>query len=113
MPDFVQNFFVYLLIMAGVTYLVRMLPLVLVKKKITNRFVRSFLYYIPYSVLSVMTVPAIFFATENVLSASVGCLIAVALSLCNRSLITVAACSATGVLVCEIFIEYLLPICAF
>ena len=53
-----ENFFIYLLVMAGVTYLVRMLPMVLVKKKITNTFIRSFLYYVPYAVLSVMTVPA-------------------------------------------------------
>ena len=57
MPEFVPNFFLYLLIMAGVTYLVRMLPLVLCRRKIENKFIRSFLYYIPYAVLSVMTVP--------------------------------------------------------
>ena len=46
--------------MAGGTYLIRMLPLVLIKKKLKNRFFKSFLYYIPYAVLSVMTIPAIF-----------------------------------------------------
>ena len=55
-----DGFFVYILVMAGITYLIRMLPMVLIKKKITNRFVLSFLHYIPYTVLSVMTVPAIF-----------------------------------------------------
>ena len=68
MPEFVENFFVYLLVSAGVTYLIRMLPLVLVRKKITNRFVRSFLYYVPYSVLSVMTVPAIFLSTTTMVA---------------------------------------------
>ncbi|MBO5411276.1 MAG: AzlD domain-containing protein, partial [Clostridia bacterium] len=54
-----SNFGIYLLVCAGVTYLVRMLPMVLVKKEIKNRFILSFLYYMPYAVLSVMTVPAI------------------------------------------------------
>ena len=65
-----SNFYVYLLVMAGVTYLIRMLPLVLLKKKITNRFLLSFLYYIPYAVLAVMTVPAIFSATANPIAAA-------------------------------------------
>lgn len=59
MNNYIQ-FFSGLAVMAGVTYLVRMLPLVLVKKKIENRFINSFLYYVPYAVLAVMTVPAIF-----------------------------------------------------
>ena len=70
MPDL--QFFIYLAVTAGVTYLVRALPLVLVKGKIKNRFVLSFLHYIPYAVLSVMTVPAIFSATENPVGAAVG-----------------------------------------
>lgn len=102
MFDFVPNFFLYLLIMAGVTYLVRMLPLVLVRRKITNRFVRSFLYYIPYSVLSVMTVPAIFYSTGNIISALVGSAIAVVLAYKKKSLIVVAAFAALAVLVTEL-----------
>ena len=66
------SFYVYLAVAAGVTYAVRMLPLVLLKKKITNRFVLSFLYYIPYAVLTVMTIPAIFYATGNLTTAIVG-----------------------------------------
>jgi len=57
-----NNFFLYLAVMAGVTYLIRMLPLVLMRRKLQNRFLLSFLYYIPYAVLSVMTIPAIFYA---------------------------------------------------
>ena len=64
--------FVCLAVMAGVTYLVRMLPLVLVKKKIQNRFLLSFLYYIPYAVLSVMTIPAIFAVIFTYFSARSG-----------------------------------------
>ena len=101
MLDFVPNFFFYLLVMAGVTYLVRMLPLVLVRKKIENRFIRSFLYYVPYSVLSVMTFPSIFFSTGNVLSAVIGTAVAVFLAYRKKSLIVVAALAAGAVLVCE------------
>ena len=98
------NFFLYLLTAAGVTYLIRMLPLVLVKKKIQNRFLLSFLYYIPYAVLSVMTIPAIFYATEHTLTAVAG--FAVALLLANRqkSLVTVAAFSCAAVLICELLL---------
>lgn len=97
-----NNFFVYLIVMAGVTYLIRMLPLVLVKKKITNRFVVSFLHYVPYAVLSVMTVPAIFYATGNVVTAAVGFVVALLLSYLEKSLVTVAAFSCLAVLVSEI-----------
>ena len=75
-----NNFFLYILTMAGVTYLIRMLPLVLVKKKIKNKYVVSFLHYLPYAVLSVMTVPAVFFATDNVISAVVGFAVALFLA---------------------------------
>ena len=67
-----HNYWIYLLIMFAVTYLVRVLPLVVFRKKITNRFVRSFLAYIPYAVLAAMTFPAILFATDSVISAAVG-----------------------------------------
>ena len=56
-----KNYYVYLLVMSLVTYLIRMIPFVLVKKKIKNRFLLSFLYYVPYAVLSVMTITAIFY----------------------------------------------------
>lgn len=107
MFDFVKDFFVYLLIMAGVTYLVRMLPYVLVRGKIKNRFIRSFLYYIPYSVLTVMTVPAIFFSTGNIISAAVGTAVALLLSYFKRSLLTVAASASAAVLLTELAMTYL------
>ncbi|MBQ6894778.1 MAG: AzlD domain-containing protein [Clostridia bacterium] len=100
-------FWLYLLTMAGVTYLIRMLPLVLIKKKIQNRFVLSFLYYIPYAVLSVMTIPAIFYSTSYAISAIAGFVVAVVLSLKNKSLLTVAASSCGVVLVAELIIKYI------
>ena len=105
MFEFVQDFFLYLLIMAGVTYLVRMLPFVLMRGKIKSRFVRSFLYYVPYSVLSVMTVPAIFYSTGSLISAIIGTGVAVILSYFGRSLLTVAASASGAVLLCEIILD--------
>lgn len=106
MPDFL-NFLPYLLVCAGVTYLVRMLPLVLVKRKITNRFICSFLYYVPYAVLGVMTLPGIFYATASVWSAVAGCLVAVVLAFFERSLLTVAASACLTVFLTELLMQAL------
>ena len=102
MLDFVENFFIYLLIMAGVTYLIRALPLLLVRRKITNRFIRSFLYYVPYAVLSAMTFPAILYSTGNMISAAVGAAVALALAYFKRSLLTVAASASFAVFLTEL-----------
>ena len=91
----------YLAVMAGVTYLIRLLPMLLIKRKIKNRYIRSFLKYLPYSVLSVMTVPAVFFSTSSVYSAVPAFIIAVVLSFFDRKLITVAAFSCLSVFVIE------------
>ena len=108
MFEFVPNFFIYLLVMAAVTYLVRMLPLVLVRRKIKSRFIRSFLYYVPYTVLTAMTIPAIFFSTGSVITAAVGTLTAVTLAYMRKSLVTVAACAAGAVLVSEVVLMLIL-----
>ena len=103
----IVKFFLYLLVMAGVTYLVRMLPLVFFRKKIESRFVRSFLYYIPYTVLSVMTFPAIFYSTGSFWSALAGTLVGILLAFFGRGLLTVAAGSSLSVLIAEIIIKYM------
>ncbi len=103
MPDF--RFFAYLLVTAGVTYLVRMVPLVLVKRKIKNRFLLSFLYYIPYAVLSVMTVPAIFYATESTASAIFGFLAALFTAYLEKSLLFVAASACGAVFITELILH--------
>lgn len=90
-------------VMAVVTYLVRMLPLLLIKKKIENRFLQSFLHYIPFAVLAAMVIPDIFYSTANVWSALAGLLTAVILALCNRKLLTVAVFSCVAVFVAERF----------
>lgn len=97
--------YAYIFVMAGVTYLIRMLPLTLIQKKITNVYLRSFLYYIPYACLTVMTFPAILYATESVISAMAGFLTAILLALKKKSLVTVALFSCTAVFVAERLIE--------
>ena len=100
-------FWMYLFVMAGVTYLIRLLPLLLVKKTITNRLLISFLYSIPYAVLAVMTIPAVFQATDARLSAAVGFVVAVMIAYCEKSLLTVAACSCAAVFAVECLMKYL------
>ena len=90
-------------VMALVTYLVRVLPMVIFRKKITNVRVRSFLYYVPYAVLSAMTFPAIFESTGTLLSAIAGCGVAVLLAYFNKGLLTVAVGAAAAVFVVQIF----------
>ena len=97
-----MKFLIYLIVAAGTTYLVRMLPLVLMKGKITNRFLLSFLHYIPYAVLSVMTIPAIFSATGDLRTAAAGFVVAMVLAWKGRSLLTVAAAACAAVLLTEL-----------
>ena len=88
-----------ILVMAGVTYLIRMIPMVFFRKKIKSRYLLSFLYYIPYAVLSAMTFPHIFNATGNVWSALVGTVVAIVASICKLSLIIVAVLACLAVLI--------------
>jgi branched-subunit amino acid transport protein len=93
--------YVYILIMALVTYLIRVIPLTVFRKKIENRYVKSFLYYVPYTCLTAMTFPAILYATENIWSALAGVVVAVILAFRNKSLVTVAAFACLAVFVVE------------
>ena len=90
-----MEYWIYLAIMAVSTYLIRSVPFALMRKKITNPFVRSFLYYIPYAVLTAMTFPAVLFAAGNVVAAAAGLVIAVLFAIKDKGLTTVAvaACS--------------------
>ncbi len=90
----------YIIVMAGVTYLIRMLPFAFFTKKIRSVTLRSFLYYIPYAVLAAMTIPAIFYSTGNFITAAVGTVVALALAYFRLPLIVVAlaaSLSAFGV----------------
>jgi branched-subunit amino acid transport protein len=102
------EFALYLLVMAGTTYLIRMIPMVLLRKKIKNKFLLSFLYYVPYAVLSAMVIPAIFYASDNVIAAAVGFVVAVVASLFDRGLVTVATLSCVSVFITELIMKYLL-----
>lgn len=89
-----MSIIIYIAVMAGVTYLIRMIPFTLFKKKITSRFFCSFLYYVPYAVLSAMTIPAIFYSTGNIITAAIGTIVAVTLAYFNYPLIVVALAAA-------------------
>lgn len=93
--------YLFIFVMALVTYLIRMLPLTLFRGKIQNRFMKSFLYYVPYTCLMAMTFPAVFYATENVLAAVAGVAVAVALALRKKGLMTVALAASIVVFVVE------------
>ena len=98
-------FLPYLLVMALATYLIRAVPLVAINKKIENKFIVSFLHYMPYAVLSVMTVPAVFYATSHTASAVAGVIVALILAFFKRGLLTVAAGASAGVLIVEIIMS--------
>ena len=91
------NICIYILVMACVTYLIRMLPLTFFRKKINSRFIRSMLYYLPYAVLSAMVLPSVFYSTGSVITAAVGFAVALVLALMRRSLLTVALGASAAV----------------
>lgn len=95
---------VYIAVMAITTYLIRAIPFAAVRGKIKSRFLNSVLYYIPYAVLSAMTFPAIFFATGDVVSSSVGTVIALILAYFNLPLIVVALASSAGAFITPLVI---------
>ena len=94
--------YLYILVMASVTYLIRMLPLTLIRRRFASPFLKSFLFYMPYVTLSVMTFPAILSETGSVLSALVGFAVMILLSFRTRSLILVAACACAAVFLTEL-----------
>lgn len=99
-----NNTYIYIAIMAAVTYLIRVLPLTLIRKKIKNRILRSFLYYVPYVTLAVMTFPAILHATESIYSGLAALLVGIALAYFGVSLFGVAVFSCLVVFILELFI---------
>ena len=96
----IPKMFLMIIAMAGITYLIRMLPLVFFTKKIRSRYILSVLFYIPYAVLSAMTFPFIVYSTGSVYTALVGTAVAVILALFKRSLLTVAVCACLSVYLC-------------
>lgn len=94
----------YIAVMAVVTYLIRVIPFTVFRKKIKSRFLKSFLYYIPYAVLSAMTIPAIFYSTGNIATAAVGTVIAAVLAYFDLPLIVVALAASAGALILSLII---------
>ncbi len=96
--------YAYILLMAIVTYLIRALPLTLIRKEIKSRFIKSFLYYVPYATLAAMTFPAILHATDYVVSSIVGFAVALVLAFYKKSLLTVAGAACVVAFVVELFL---------
>ncbi len=99
-----MNIYIYIAVMALVTYLVRMLPLTLIRKEIKNIYIKSFLYYVPFVTLSVMTFPAIIEDTTCVWSGIVGFIVAVILAYFGRSLFQVSIFACLAVFATELFL---------
>ena len=99
-----HNPYIYIFIMAGVTFLIRVLPLTVVKKQFTNKFVKSFLYYVPYVTLAVMTFPAIVESTQQPIAGVAALLLGIAAAWYGASLFQVAAGCCAVVFVLEFFI---------
>lgn len=94
-------------VMALVTYVPRVLPLVLFRKKIENRFIRSFLAYVPYAVLAAMTLPDVFFSSSYILSAVLGFIAAALLAYMEKGLLTVAVGATLTVFIAEYIMRFI------
>ena len=100
-----SRLYLYIILMAVVTYLIRALPLTLIRKEIKSKFIKSFLYYVPYATLAAMTFPAILNATDYVISSVIGFVVALILAFNRKSLLTVAAFSCTAAFIAELFLH--------
>ena len=99
-----MSIIIHIAVMAGVTYLIRMIPFTAFQKQIKSRFIKSILYYLPYAVLAAMTVPAIFYSTGNLKSAVVGTVVAVVVAFFEKPLLIVALAAAASGLITDLII---------
>jgi len=99
-----HNIWIYILVSAGVSYLIRSTPLLLIRREITNKTIRSFLYYVPYATLAVMTFPAIVEATQSTWSGIAALVIGILLAWFGGSLFQVAVSICVVVFVAELFL---------
>ncbi len=97
-----NQFFIYLLILALSTYLIRAIPFSLISKKINNRFINSFLCYIPYTVLASMTFPAALYVTGSILSAAVGLAVSLVVALKCKSITLIALIACVSALIVDL-----------
>ena len=96
-----NNVYSGLIVMALVTYMIRVIPMVAVKGKLKSRFIQSFLYYMPYAVLGAMTFPGILYSSGNILASAVGGVFALFLAYNNQSMMKVALGSILAVYICQ------------
>ena len=99
-----HSIYLYILIMFGVTYAIRVLPVTLIQRQITNRWIRSFLYYVPYVTLTVMTFPAILESTQSPVSGLLALIAGVAAAYRSGNLFRVALSCCAVVLLSELFL---------
>ena len=99
-----RNINLYILVMFAVTYLVRALPITLIRRKIRSPFLQSFLYYVPYVTLAVMTFPAIIEATQSLVSGALALAAGIIAAWFGRSLLQVASLCCAVVLIAEFFV---------
>lgn len=99
-----HNSWIYIILMVAVTYAIRVLPLTLIRKQIKNQFLQSFLYYVPYVTLAVMTFPAIVNATQSPLAGAAALLVGILLAWCGAGLLPVAVICCVVVFVLELFL---------
>ena len=97
----------YMVLMAVVTYLIRMIPFTVFRREIKSRFIKSFLSYVPYAVLGAMTFPGILYATSGIPSAIAGTVVGMILAFCDKSLLTVALGASGAALAVQLAIQYL------
>ncbi|WP_300769470.1 AzlD domain-containing protein [uncultured Acetatifactor sp.] len=103
-----HNIYLYILVAAAVSSLIRILPLTLIRRKIRNPFIRSFLYYVPYVTLAVMTFPAILAAPQVPLAGVLALIIGVIAAWRGMNMIGIAVLCCGVVLLCETFMRFLL-----
>jgi len=103
-----MNIYAYILVMAAVSYLLRVLPLTLIRRPIKNRFIRSFLYYVPYVTLAVMTFPAIVDEAASPVSGIIALVVGIILSWIGANMFTVAVSCCGTVFILELILTRLL-----
>lgn len=101
-----HNIYIYILVMFAVTYLIRVLPLTLIRRKIEDRFLRSFLYYVPYVTLAVMTFPAIMQVTETAIAGLLALIVGILLAFFGARLFTVSVVACLSVLILESVLHF-------
>ncbi len=102
-----HNIYIYIIIMAIVTFMVRVLPLTLIKNQIKNKYIRSFLYYVPYVTLAVMTFPAIIYTTQSKVSGILALVVGIVSAWFGMGLFKVSVMSCTTVFVVELIMSYI------